>query len=72
MPPGTFPPLVIRYSASNVPILQLSIGSDTLSEQELFDQAVNFLRPQLITIPGIQIPYPYGGKQRQVIVDLEP
>jgi multidrug efflux pump subunit AcrB len=72
MPPGTLPPLVIRYSASNVPILQLAIGSPTLSEQELFDLTVNFLRPRLVTIPGIQIPYPYGGKQRQIMVDLDP
>src|SRR4051812_20561938 len=72
MPPGTQPPLVIQYNASSVPILQLSLESDTLPENQLFDVAVNFLRPQLITIPGVQIPYPYGGKQRQVMVDLEP
>ncbi len=72
MPPGTLPPLIIRYSASNVPILQLAIASPTLSEQELFDLTVNFLRPRLVTIPGIQIPYPYGGKQRQIMVDLDP
>jgi multidrug efflux pump subunit AcrB len=72
MPPGTQPPLVIQYSASNVPILQLSFSSDTLSEQAMFDQAANFVRPGLATVPGIQIPYPYGGKQRQVMVDLDP
>ena len=72
MPPGTQPPLIIQYNASSVPILQLSIGSDTMPEQQLFDQTVNFLRPQLITIPGVQIPYPYGGKQRNIIVDLDP
>src|SRR5205814_1177786 len=72
MPPGTTPPLVIRYSASNVPILQLSLGSPTLSEQALFDVAVNQLRPRLVTIPGLQLPYPYGGKQRQIMVDLDP
>ncbi|HUO11033.1 MAG TPA: efflux RND transporter permease subunit [Phycisphaerae bacterium] len=72
MPPGTQPPLIIQYNASSVPILELSIGSDTMPEQDLFDQAVNFLRPQLITIPGVQIPYPYGGKMRNVIVDLDP
>ena len=72
MPAGTLPPLIIRYSASNVPILQLAISSPTLSEQELFDLTVNFLRPRLVTIPGIQIPYPYGGKQRQIMVDLDP
>ncbi|MFI5379169.1 MAG: efflux RND transporter permease subunit [Tepidisphaerales bacterium] len=72
MPPGTVPPLVIRYSASNVPILQLSIGSDKLPEQQLFDSTINFLRTRLITIPGAQIPYPYGGRQRQIMVDLDP
>src|SRR5689334_19957110 len=72
MPPGMQPPLIIRYNASSVPILQLSVGSDVLPEQSLFDLAVNNLRPQLITIPGVQIPYPYGGKQRQVMVDLDP
>ena len=72
MPTGTQPPLVIRYSASNVPIIQLSISSDSLPEEQLFDQTTNFLRPQLITIPGVQIPYPYGGKQRQILVDLDP
>ena len=72
MPPGTQPPLVIQYSASDVPIVQLSLESDTLSEQQIFDSAVNFLRPQLITIPGIQVPFPYGGKQRQVVVDIDP
>jgi multidrug efflux pump subunit AcrB len=72
MPPGTQPPLVIQYSASNVPILQLSFSSDTLPEQGMFDQAINFVRPRLVTVPGIQIPYPYGGKQRQVMVDLDP
>jgi len=72
MPPGTQPPLVIRYSAGNVPILQLSLSSDTLSEQQLFDLGVNTIRTQLVTIPGVQIPYPYGGKQRQVVVDLDP
>src|SRR5690349_24362 len=72
MPPGTQPPLVIRYSASSVPILQLSIHSDTIPEQQLFDVTINQLRTQLITIPGVLIPYPYGGKQRQVMVDLDP
>src|SRR5262245_54773231 len=72
MPPGTQPPLVIRYSASNVPILQLSLGSPTLPEQSLFDLAVNFIRPRLVTVPGVQLPYPYGGRQRQIMVDLDP
>jgi multidrug efflux pump subunit AcrB len=72
MPPGTQPPLILQYNASSVPILQLSLSSDTIPEQQLFDIAVNQLRTQLITIPGVQVPYPYGGKQRQVVVDLEP
>jgi multidrug efflux pump subunit AcrB len=71
-PVGTQPPLIIEYNASNVPVLQLSISSDTIPEQKLFDSAFNFMRPQLITVPGVQIPYPFGGKQRQVIVDLNP
>src|SRR5437773_6253383 len=72
MPPGMQPPLIIRYNASSVAILQLSLRSDTLPENQLFDISTNFLRPQLITIPGVQIPYPYGGKQRQVMVDIDP
>lgn len=71
-PQGTQPPLIIQYSASDVPVIQLGISSDTLPEQALFDTGFNQLRPHLISIPGIQIPYPYGGKQRAVVVDLEP
>jgi multidrug efflux pump subunit AcrB len=71
-PPGTQPPLILEYNASNVPVLQLSISSDSIPEQGLFDAMFNFMRPQLITVSGAQIPYPYGGKQRQVIVDLRP
>lgn len=72
MPPGMQPPLIIRYNASSVPIIQLSLGSKTLPEQQLFDLGINFLRPQLVTIPGVQLPYPYGGKQRQIMIDLDP
>jgi multidrug efflux pump subunit AcrB len=72
MPPGTTPPLVIRYSASNVPILQLAVNSDTLTEQQLYDYAQNFVRTQLATVQGAQVPLPWGGKQRQVMVDLDP
>jgi CzcA family heavy metal efflux pump len=71
LPPGTTPPLVITYSASTVPILQLALSGQKLSEQQLFDLGVNFLRTRLVTIPGVAIPYPYGGKQRQVEVDLD-
>jgi multidrug efflux pump subunit AcrB len=71
-PPGTTPPLVIAYSASSVPILQLGLSSATLSESQLFDLATNFIRTQLVTVPGAAIPWPYGGKQRQIDVDLDP
>ncbi len=70
LPPGTTPPLVIEYNASSVPILQLALSGQGLSEQELNDLGQNFLRPQLITVEGTAIPYSYGGKQRQVQVDL--
>ena len=72
MPPGTTPPLVIAYTASSVPILQLGLNSPSLSEGQLFDLGVNFVRIQLADIEGAAIPYPYGGKQRQVSVDLDP
>jgi multidrug efflux pump subunit AcrB len=72
MPPGATPPFVIRYSASNVPIIQLALGSDSLSEQQLFDLGVNFIRADLATVQGTQIPWPYGGKQRQIMVDIDP
>jgi len=71
LPPGTTPPLVITYSASSVPIIQLALSGQTLSEQQLFDYGVNFIRTRLITIHGCAIPWPYGGKQRQVQVDLD-
>src|SRR6476661_1315249 len=71
LPPGTTPPLIIQYSASSVPILQLGLSSSTLPEQQLFDEGVNFIRPQLITVPGTAIPWPYDGKQRQVQVDID-
>src|SRR5580658_2572409 len=70
LPPGTLPPLIINYSASSVPILQLGLSGKGLSEQQLNDLGHNFLRPQLVTVPGAVIPYPYGGKQRQVMIDL--
>ena len=70
LPPGTSPPLVIKYSASSIPVIQLGLSSPSLSEQSLFDTAVNFLRPRLITVPGAAIPYPYGGKIRVISVDL--
>ena len=72
LPPGTTPPLVIAYSASSVPILQLALSGQDLSEQQLNDFALNFIRTRLVTVPGAAVPYPYGGKQRQVQVDLNP
>src|SRR5687768_12478545 len=70
LPPGAQPPLIIQYSASSIPVIQLALSSPTLPEQSVFDAAVNQLRPQLVTIPGVAIPWPYGGKQRLISVDL--
>ena len=71
LPPGTTPPFIITYNASTVPILQLALSGKGLSEQQLGDIGLNFLRTGLVTISGVAIPYPYGGKQRQVQVDLD-
>ncbi|HTV42476.1 MAG TPA: efflux RND transporter permease subunit [Candidatus Sulfotelmatobacter sp.] len=70
MPPGTTPPLIIQYSASTVPILQFGIGGSTLSEQQIYDIALNTIRVGLISVPGAGVPLPYGGKVRVVAVDL--
>ena len=72
LPPGTQPPFILTYNASTVPVLQLALSGKKLSEQQLFDIAVNFLRTQLAGVSGAQIPYPYGGKQPQIQVDLLP
>ncbi len=72
MPPGITPPLVMNYSASTVPILQLSLSSPTASEQELSDFGMNFMRSQVATVPGASVPWPFGGKTPQVNVDLNP
>jgi multidrug efflux pump subunit AcrB len=72
LPPGASPPFLLTYNASSVPILQLGLGGRGLSEQALFDYGVNFIRTRLVTIPGCAIPYPYGGKQRQIMVDINP
>ena len=71
LPPGITPPLVIKYSASSIPVMQLALSSPTLAENALFDVAVNGLRPQLITVPGVASPFPYGGKVRVISVDLD-
>ena len=72
MPPGIFPPNILKYDASSVPIIQLGLESKTLSEQEIYDLAQNFIRTPLATVQGASVPGPYGGKQRQVVVDLDP
>jgi CzcA family heavy metal efflux pump len=71
LPPGITPPLIIKYSASSIPVIQLGLSSPGMTEQALGDTAINFLRPQLITIPGAAVPYPYGGKMRVISVDLD-
>src|SRR4030081_839718 len=70
LPAGTTPPLIIAYSASSVPVMQLALSGQGLSEQQLNDYGLNFIRTQLVTVPGTAVPYPYGGKQREVQVDL--
>jgi multidrug efflux pump subunit AcrB len=70
MPAGITPPLILSFNASSVPILQLALSSDNLSETTLFDQATSFIRPQLAAVAGAAIPLPYGGKVRQVQADL--
>src|SRR5258708_16989990 len=72
MPPGATPPLILNYSASTVPIIQVALSGDSLTEQNLADIGINQLRTALVTVPGAAIPYPFGGKQRQVQIDLNP
>ena len=72
MPPGSTPPLILNYSASTVPIIQVALSGEGLTEQNLADIGINQLRTPLVTVPGAAIPYPYGGKQRQVQIDLNP
>src|SRR4030088_2351026 len=71
LPPGTTPPLILQYSASTVSILQFGISSTKLSEQQVFDTALNQIRVGLISVPGVSIPFPYGGKQRVISVDVD-
>jgi multidrug efflux pump subunit AcrB len=71
MPPGTFPPQVLKYDAASVPILQLGLSSTTLTEQEIFDLGNNFIRTPLATVQGATVSYPFGGKNRQIMVDLD-
>ena len=72
LPPGTQAPFVLQYSASDVPVLQLALSGQGLSEAQLGDIGLNFLRTSLVTVPGVAVPYPYGGKQRQIEIDLNP
>ena len=71
-PPGTTPPFILAYNASSVPIIQLALSSDSLSESQIFDLGNNIIRTALSTVQGASLPFPYGGKQRQVQVDLDP
>jgi multidrug efflux pump subunit AcrB len=71
LPPGATPPLILNYSASTVPIIQLALSGEGLTEQNLGDIAINQLRTPLVTVPGAAIPYPYGGKQRQIQIDID-
>src|ERR1700753_2943409 len=72
LPPGKTPPLILNYSASTVPIIQLALSGLGLTEQNLADMGINQLRTPLVTVQGAAIPYPYGGKQRQIQIDLDP
>src|ERR1043165_5887623 len=71
MPPNTTPPLILNYNASTVPIIQLALSGSGLSEQTLADLGLNVVRTPLVTIPGVAIPFPYGGKTRQIQIDLD-
>ncbi len=72
LPPGATPPLILNYNASTVPIIQLALSGEGLTEQNLADIGINQLRTPLVTVPGAAVPYPYGGKQRQIQIDLKP
>ena len=72
MPPGIQPPIVVQFNASSVPVLQISLSSDRLNEQQLYDYGIYRMRQQLAPIPGVTLPTPSGGKYRQIMVDLDP
>src|SRR5204863_10176865 len=72
LPPGMQPPALLQFNVSNVQVAQLTLGGEGVSEQELFDYGLNFLRVRLFTIPGLSTPAPYGGRSRQVMVDVDP
>src|SRR5260370_30721715 len=72
LPPGVSPPFILRFNASSVPILQLSVSSPHMTEQQVYDYGYNFIRTQMATVQGASVPLPYGGKPRQIIVHLDP
>ncbi|MBV1832597.1 efflux RND transporter permease subunit [Novacetimonas pomaceti] len=72
LPVGTTPPLILNYSASTVPIVQIALSGQGLTEQQMYDYGFNFIRNRLVTVPGAAIPYPYGGRVRQIQMDLDP
>jgi multidrug efflux pump subunit AcrB len=72
LPPGSFPPAIVKYDASSVPILQLGLSGEGLSEEDLYDLGLSFIRPRLATVKGASVPLPYGGKVRQIMVDTDP
>ncbi|WP_424814401.1 efflux RND transporter permease subunit [Roseococcus sp. YIM B11640] len=72
LPPGTTPPLILNYNASTVPIVQLALSGQGMTEQQLFDLGVNFIRPRLVTVPGAAMPFPFGGRTRQIQIDIDP
>jgi multidrug efflux pump subunit AcrB len=72
LPPGTFPPAIVKYDASSVPILQLGLSGEGLTEEDFYDLGLNFIRPRLATVKGASVPLPYGGKVRQIMVDTDP
>src|SRR5437867_936305 len=72
LPPGMQPPVIVQFNASNVPVAQVAMGGEGWTEQQLFDYGLNFIRPRMFTIPGLSIPGPYGGKNPQVAVDIDP
>src|SRR5580693_8994055 len=71
MPPGITPPYIVQYSATSVPIVQIAVSSDTLTEEQIFDYAANFIIQRLGTVQGARVPQPYGGKERQIMIDLD-
>jgi multidrug efflux pump subunit AcrB len=72
MPPGMTPPIILQFNASNVPVMQLTMKSKTMSEDKIYDYGLNFIRIRLFTVPGLATPAPFGGKTREIVVDVDP